>query len=359
MNDRINISDFEALAKEKLSQMAYDYYSSGANDEITLKENCEAYKRIFLKYRVLKDVSSRNLSTEVIGQNISMPVMIAPTAFHKMAHQEGEIAVAKAAGAAGTIMIVSTLSNSDIEDIVKASGEKNGNVWFQLYVYKDREATRDLIKRVDAAGCKAIVLTVDAPYLGTRERDIRNKFTLPDGLSLKNLVPASKEYLPEKNTSGITSYFADYLDPSLNWKDIEWIRSVTSLPLFIKGIACKEDALLAVEHGVDGIVVSNHGGRQLDTCRSTIDVLPEVAEAINDKIEILIDGGVRRGTDVLKAIALGAKAVLIGRPVIWGLTAGGENGVSAVLEIFRNEFDLAMALCGCDSVKKITKELIA
>ncbi|MDQ3194588.1 MAG: alpha-hydroxy-acid oxidizing protein, partial [Bacteroidota bacterium] len=268
----VTISDLEVLAIEKLSQMAYDYYSSGANDEITLKENCDAYKRIFLKYRVLVDVSSRDLSTEVLGQKISMPVMIAPTAFHKMAHPEGEVAVAKAAGAAGTIMVVSTLSNTDIEDVVNAAGEKNGKVWFQLYVYKDREATSDLIKRVDNAGCKAIVLTVDAPYLGTRERDVRNKFNLPVGLSVRNLIPSLKENLPEKNTSGITSYFADYLDPSLSWKDIEWIRSITTLPLFIKGIACSEDALLALKHGADGIIVSNHGGRQLDTCRATIDV---------------------------------------------------------------------------------------
>lgn len=355
----ITISDFEFLAKKKLSQMAYDYYSSGANDEITLRENCEAYKRIFLKYRVLVDVSKRDLSTVVLGQKISMPVMIAPTAFHKMAHPEGEVAVTKAAGSAGTIMIVSTLSNSDIEDIVKASDENNGTVWFQLYVYTDREATRDLIKRVDAAGCKAIVLTVDAPFLGTRERDVRNKFSLPNGLSVRNLIPFSKENLPVKNTSGITGYFADYLDPSLSWRDIEWIRSVTSLPLIIKGIACREDALLAVEYGADGIVVSNHGGRQLDTCRATIDVLPEVSDAVHDKIEILIDGGIRRGTDVIKAVALGAKAVLIGRPVIWGLAADGQNGVSIILEIFRKEIDLALALCGCDTVKKISRELIA
>jgi 4-hydroxymandelate oxidase len=348
----INISDFESLAKEKLSQMAYDYYSGGAHDEITLKENCEAYKRIFLKYRVLIDVSKRDLSTEVIGQKISMPVMIAPTAFHKMAHSEGEVAVAKAAKSQDTIMILSTLSNSDVEDVVKANPEKT---WFQLYVYEDREITRDLIKRVEQAGCKAIVLTVDAPFLGIREKDVRNNFYLPEGVSIKNLVP---ENFPQKSNSGMIGYFSDFLDSSLNWKDVDWIKSITKLPLIIKGIACKEDATLAVENGSDGIVVSNHGGRQLDTCRATIDVLPEVADSVQGKIEILIDGGIRRGTDVIKAISLGAKAVLIGRPVIWGLAADGENGVKSVLEFFRNEFDLAMALCGCVSVKKITKDLI-
>lgn len=352
----VNITDYEKLAKEKLTQMAYDYYSSGANDEITLRENIDAYKRIFLKYRVLVDVSNIDMSTEVLGQKISMPLMIAPTAFHKMAHADGETAVAKAAGNAGTIMILSTLSNSDVEDVVKAS---SGPVWFQLYVYKDREVTKDLVKRAEKAGCKAIVLTVDAPFLGTRERDVRNNFNLPEGLSVKNLLPVKKDKLPESGDSNLSGYVQKYLDPSLSWKDVEWLRSITNLPVLIKGIACKEDALIAVEHGAAGIVVSNHGGRQLDTCRATIDVLPEVADAVQGKTEILIDGGIRRGTDILKAVALGAKAVLIGRPVIWGLTADGENGVKSVLGIFRKEFHLAMALCGCDSVDKIKRELIA
>ena len=352
----VNITDYEKLAKEKLTQMAYDYYSSGANDEITLRENIDAYKRIFLKYRVLVDVSNIDMSTEVLGQKISMPLMIAPTAFHKMAHADGETAVAKAAGNAGTIMILSTLSNSDVEDVVKAS---SGPVWFQLYVYKDREVTKDLVKRAEKAGCKAIVLTVDAPFLGTRERDVRNNFTLPDGLSVKNLLPVKKGNLPLSNESNLSGYVQEHLDPSLSWKDVEWLRSITNLPVLIKGIACKEDALIAVEHGAAGIVVSNHGGRQLDTCRATIDVLPEVVDAVQGKTEILLDGGIRRGTDILKAVALGAKAVLIGRPVIWGLTADGENGVKSVLGIFRKEFHLAMALCGCDSVDKIKREFIA
>lgn len=352
----VNISDFENLAKEKLTQMAYDYYSSGANDEITLRENIDAYKRIFLKYRVLVDVSRLDMSTEVLGQKISMPLIIAPTAFHKMAHADGEAAVAKAAGSAGTIMILSTLSNTDVEEVVNAS---SGPVWFQLYVYKDREVTKELVRRAEVAGCRAIVLTVDAPFLGTRERDVRNNFTLPDGLSVKNLLPVNKGDLPESNESNLSGYVQEHLDPSLSWKDIAWLRSITELPVLIKGISCKEDALIAVEHGAAGIVVSNHGGRQLDTCRATIDVLPEVADAVQGKTEILIDGGIRRGTDILKAVALGAKAVLIGRPVIWGLTADGENGVKSVLGIFRKEFHLAMALCGCDSVDKINREFIS
>lgn len=351
----VNIFDFEHIAKEKLTKMAYDYYSSGADDEITLRENCDAYKKIFLKYRVLVDVSKRDLSTEVFGQKISMPLMIAPTAFHKMAHTEGEAAVARASGAADTIMILSTLSNSDVEEVVKAS---SGSVWFQLYVYKEREVTREIILRAESAGCKAIVLTVDAPVLGTRERDVRNKFNLPEGLYVKNLLPAGKENIPELNDSGLSAYVQQHLDPSLSWKDIEWLKSITKLPLIIKGIACKEDALLSVKNGADGIVVSNHGGRQLDTCRATIDVLPEVAEAVQGKTEIFLDGGIRRGTDIIKALALGAKAVLVGRPVIWGLAADGEEGVRTVLEIFRKELDVAMALCGVDTVSKINKSLI-
>jgi 4-hydroxymandelate oxidase len=352
----INISDFEIIARDKLTQMAYDYYRSGSHDEITLSENTEAYKRIFLKYRVLIDVSSRDLSTEVLGQKISMPLIIAPTAFHKMAHPDGEIATAKAAGDAGTIMILSTLSNSDVEDVVKAT---SGPVWFQLYVYKDREVTRELVERITKAGCKALVLTVDAPVLGTRERDVRNRFTLPEGLTVKNLLPLNKDKLPEVDDSGLTGYVNKYLDPSLSWKDIEWLKSITSLPIIIKGIACKEDAALSVIHGADGIVVSNHGGRQLDTSRATIDVLPEISETVNGEIEILLDGGIRRGTDMIKAVALGAKAVLIGRPVLWGLASDGQAGVLSVLNILKKEFDIAMALCGCDSVKKISKDLIS
>lgn len=351
----ISISDFEKTAKEKLDKTAYDYYSSGANEEITLKENTEAFKRIFLKYRVLVDVSKRDLSAEVLGTKISMPVIIAPTAFHKLAYSEGETATARAAGKAGTIMILSTLSNCAVEEVVKAS---SGEIWFQLYVFKDREITRDLVRRAESAGCKAIVLTVDAPFLGLRERDVRNKFNLPEGISVKNLEPVSKEKLPVKYDSGIAGYFSSNLDPSLTWKDAEWLKSITSLPLLVKGISCKEDAQLSVKHGADGIVVSNHGGRQLDTCRASIDALPEISEAVSGQTEILMDSGVRRGTDIFKAIALGAKAVLTGRPVIWGLAADGENGVSSVLEIFRNEFDLAMALCGCDSVKKISRDFI-
>ncbi|HRA99577.1 MAG TPA: alpha-hydroxy acid oxidase [Ignavibacteria bacterium] len=351
----VNISDFEILAKKKLDKNAFDYFYSGANDQITLKENCEAFKRIFLKYRVLVNVSKRDLTTKILGHNISMPVIIAPTAFQKLAHPDGETASATAAGKNGIIMILSTLSNTSVEEVVKAS---SGPVWFQLYVFRDREITRELIKKAEAAGVKAIVLTVDAPLLGKRENDVRNKFNLPPEFEIANLAFVSKSNLNVKNDSGLAGYVSENLDPSLSWKDIDWLRSVTSLPIILKGIACKEDALLALEHNIEGIVVSNHGGRQLDTCRASIDVLPEISNAVSGKTEILLDGGIRRGTDILKALALGASTVLTGRPVLWGLSHNGEDGVTDVLNIFKNELDLAMALCGCSDIKKITKELI-
>lgn len=352
----VNLFEFEGIAKQKLSQMAYDYYSSGACDEVTVQENCTAYKRIKLKYRVLKDVSTRDLSVTILGEKISLPVMIAPTAFQCLANPEGEAATVRAAEQAGTIMVLSTLSNRSVEDVLAAAKTP---VWFQLYVYRDRNATKELIQRVESTGCKAIVLTVDAPYLGIRERDVRNQFQLPDGLTVANMDAVGLGGVDEAaGESGLMGYFASKLDPSLSWKDIDWLRSITKLPLLLKGIACAEDAKLAVEHGVEGIIVSNHGGRQLDTCRATIDVLPEVTDAVQGRIEILIDGGIRRGTDVIKAIAFGAKAVLIGRPVLWGLAADGEKGVVRVFEILRKEFDLAMALCGCTNTDEITKDLI-
>ena len=352
----ITISDIESIAKENLTSTAYDYYCSGADDEITLRENSEAYNRIFLKYRVLVDVSERDLTTVIMGEKISLPLIIAPTAFHKLAHPEGEAAVARAAGSQGTIMTLSTLSNCDIEEVVNAT---SGSVWFQLYVFKDRSVTEALIKRAEAAGCKALVLTVDAPLLGRRIRDVRNKFNLPDGISVKNLEPFMKEILPTRNDSGIAGYFSDNLDASLTWKDIQWLRSKTSLPIIVKGIICKEDAELAMDNDVDGIVVSNHGGRQLDTCKPTIEVLPEIADIVNGKIQLLVDGGIRRGTDILKTIACGANAVLIGRPAVYGLAYNGTEGVIQVLEILRSELSLAMALCGCKSIQEINRNVLA
>ncbi len=354
--DLINLSDFETQARDKLTQLAYDYYASGAWDEITLRENHSAYDRIKLYPRMLIDVSQRDLTTTILNQKVSMPILIAPTAFHRLAHPEGEIATARAASAAGTIMTLSTLSNSAVEEVAQAA---NGSLWFQLYVYKDRGATKDLVQRVEAAGCKALMLTVDAPLLGRRERDVRNRFQLPPGLSVKNMTAAGMhEVAGDETDSGLAAYVSKLINPGMTRRDVEWLKSITRLPILIKGILRADDALKAIDSGVAGIVISNHGGRQLDTAPATIEALPKIAEAVNDRIEILIDGGIRRGIDVLKAIALGAKAVLIGRPILWGLAVDGEQGVSRVLNLLRAEFDLAMALCGCRSIADISSDLL-
>ena len=352
----INLYDFEAIMRVKLPKMAYDYYASGANDEITLRENDVAYDHIPLRYRVLRDVSRRNLSTTVMKQPISMPVLIAPTAFHRMAHPEGEIATTRAAGKAGTIMILSTLSTSSIEEVLETA---TGPVWFQLYVYRDRGTTAALVERAESAGCSALVLTVDAQIWGRRERDVRNRFQLPKGLSVKNLMPAGKEQLPRDMAgSGLAAYVTSLFDPALSWKDLDWLCSITKLPVLIKGVVHADDARQALDYGVAGVIVSNHGGRQLDTAPATIEALPSIVEAVDKGLEVFIDGGIRRGTDVVKAPALGARAVCVGRPVIWGLSHAGENGVLQVLEMLRYEIDSAMGLCGCASVEEISRDLI-
>jgi 4-hydroxymandelate oxidase len=352
----LNVGDFERLAAEIVPRVAWDYYSSGADDEVTLRANRTAYAAIELYYRVLVDVSRRDTRATALGQAISMPVMVAPTAFHRLAHPDGELATRRAAAAAGTVMILSTLSNTAVEEVAAAAA---GPLWFQLYVYKDRGATRGLVERVEAAGCQALVLTVDAPLLGRRERDIRNEFQLPEGLTIENMLPAGMESMPTGLAdSGLAAYFASLLDPSLSWDDVAWLRSITRLPLVVKGIVRADDAHRAVEHGAAAVVVSNHGGRQLDTSPATIDALPRIAEAIGHRAEVFVDGGVRRGTDVLKAVALGARGVLLGRPILWGLAVDGEPGVRRVLDMVRAELDLAMALCGCPTIADITADLI-
>jgi len=354
--DVINLIELEAQAKDKLSPMAYDYYASGAHDELTLRDNVAGFARMPLHYRVLVDVSSRDMSTTVLGQRLSMPILVAPTAFHKLACAEGELATVRAAGAAGTAMTLSSLSNTSLEEVTAAA---TGPVFFQLYVYKDRKATEAVVARAEAAGCSALVLTVDAPYLGRRERDVRNRFVLPAGLSVCNMVPAGYGAIARPaGDSGLAAYVSALLDPSLSWKDLAWLRSITRLPVVVKGIVRPDDALRAVEHGAHAIVVSNHGGRQLDTSPATIDALGPVVDAVGARAEVLMDGGVRRGTDVLKALALGARAVLLGRPILWGLAIGGESGARRVLEMLRDELDLAMALAGCPRISDVTRDLV-
>ena len=354
--DPINLFEYEALAKDRLSPLAWDYFSSGAMDEVTLRDNREAFERIAIRYHVLAGTASRDLSTQILGQQHDLPLLIAPTAFARLAHPDGECAVARAAASEGVTQVLSTLSTTSLEEVAKAAPD--GHRWFQLYVFKDRGLTADLVRRAEAAGYGAIVMTVDAPMLGKRERDARNRFALPEGLTAANLTAQLSRIGSDGTDSGLFQFFAGVLDPGLTWDDVEWLASLTTLPVIVKGVVRGDDAERAIERGCAGVIVSNHGGRQLDTAISSIDALPEVAEAVDGRGAVLVDGGVRRGTDIVKALALGASAVLIGRPVLWGLAADGEDGVRRVLRILRTEFDLAMALCGASSVEELWPELL-
>lgn len=349
----INLFEYEERALQRLPRLARDYYRSGAQDELTLGRNRQAFTELALLYRVLVDVSTRDASTTVLGQSIASPIIAAPTAFHRLATPDGESATARGVRDAGTAMVLSTLSNVPIEEVVA----QNPALFFQLYVYKDRGLTRDLVHRVEAAGAKALFLTVDAPLLGTRERDERNQFQLDPDLELANVVAEARK-LPQGAGSGLARYFSSLLDPSLTWADVEWLRSISSLPVVVKGVVRADDAARAVEHGAAGVVVSNHGGRQLDTSIATIEALPAIAAAVDGRAEILLDGGVRRGTDVLKALALGARAVMLGRPILWGLAVDGAAGVTAVLQLLMAEFDQSMALSGCPDLASITPDLV-
>ncbi|MGH2412442.1 MAG: alpha-hydroxy acid oxidase, partial [Microcystaceae cyanobacterium] len=262
----------------------------------------------------------------------------------------------KAATALGSVMVLSTLSTQSLESV--ASVRNNTPQWFQLYIHRDRTLTRLLVERAEKAGFSAICLTVDAPVLGKRERDRRNQFTLPVGMELANLAIADLAIPKTVGESGLLTYFAQQIDPSVTWKDLAWLQSLTKLPILVKGILRGDDAKRAMECGVKGIIVSNHGGRQLDGAIASLDALVEIVAAVENQVDILIDGGIRRGIDILKALALGAKAVLVGRPILWGLAVGGEAGVHHVLELLRDELDLAMALSGCSTIQKIDPSLI-
>jgi isopentenyl diphosphate isomerase/L-lactate dehydrogenase-like FMN-dependent dehydrogenase len=331
----INVFDYEPLARARMEPSAWDYYQSGSDDEVTQRANRAAFERIRLRPRVLVDVSACDTRTTVLDTPIRMPVLITPTAFHGLAHPEGECATARAAGRSGTILVVSSSSTRSLEDIAR---EASGPLWFQLYVHERRSA-EELVHRVTEAGYRALVVTVDSPRWGRKERSIRSGFRIPQKANFSDAAAA-----------------VDVI--SLTWESLAWLRSLTSLPLVLKGILTAEDAELAVGHGVDGIIVSNHGGRQLDTALASIEALPEVVEAVNGGCEVYVDGGVRRGTDVLKALALGARAVLVGRPILWGLAANGAEGAGHVLELLRAELELAMALAGRPTVDRIDRSLL-
>lgn len=351
----VNVSEYEAVAKQKLPKMVFDYYASGAEDQWTLKENRNAFERIRFRPRILIDVTNVDMTTTVLGFKISMPIMIAPTAMQRMAHPEGELATARAASAAGTIMTLSSWATSSVEEVASTGP---GIRFFQLYVYKDRHVVAQLVRRAEKAGFKAIALTVDTPRLGRREADIKNRFTLPPHLNLKNFEGLDLGKMDKTTDSGLASYVAGQIDRSLSWKDIKWLQTITKLPILVKGVLTAEDTRLAIQAGAAGIIVSNHGARQLDYVSATISCLEEVVKAAQGRLPVFLDGGVRRGTDVFKALALGASGIFIGRPVVYALAAEGEAGVSKVLQMLRDEFELTMALSGCCSVKEINRNYI-
>ena len=351
----INIADYARAARRGLPKGVLDYFEGGALDEITLRENNTGWESLRLYYRVLAGVGERNMATTVLGQPISMPIVVAPTAFHKLACEAGEISTARAAKASRTLFILSSLSNTAMELVFAQAASPR---WFQLYIYKDREITLELVRRAEAAGAEAIVLTVDAPGLGTRERDARNSFRLPDGLAVENLAPLGKGNFPEVTGSCLAAYVKANFKEDLGFDDLDWLCGSTRLPVVVKGVCRGDDARRAAEHGAKAVVVSNHGGRQLDTAPATSEVLPHVVDAVGDLCEIYVDGGIRRGSDVLKAIALGARAVLVGRPILWGLCVSGEEGALQILEILRRELDEAMLLCGCTKLGDIGRGLL-
>ena len=332
------IADFEARAADLLEAGPLGYFAGGAGDELTLRNNVEAWRRTSIRPRVLVDVSERDLRTTVLGRERPHPIIVAPTAYHRLADPEGEEATARAAGETRSVFCLSSLATAGPAEVAEAA--PSGERWLQLYVFRDRGVSDELVRAASEHGYEAIVVTVDMPVLGIRERDVRTQYAIPDALAAPSVGAMGREGAFSMLDIG------DLIDPSLTWSDVERFAERSELPVLVKGILAPEDARLAAEHGVAGVVVSNHGGRQLDTVLTGADALPAVADAVGDRIDVLVDGGIRRGTDVLKALALGAKAVMVGRPVIWGLAVDGEAGARAVLELLVTEFDVALALAG-------------
>jgi 4-hydroxymandelate oxidase len=341
----LNVWDYERLAAERLEPGAHGYYAGGAGDEVTLRDNVEAFRRWQLRPRVLVDVAPCTTATSVLGHEVSMPLLVAPVAFQRVAHPEGEVGMARAAKAAGTVMCLSTMATSTPAEIAETGVQR----WFQLYVFRDEGITREVVERVVAAGFTALVLTVDTPVLGRRERDFRTGFVVPPEFPVASL-----------GQGGLTPLEAFALtSSSVSWRDIERLASLSGLPVVVKGVLTAEDAALACEHGASAVVVSNHGGRQLDGVSATIDALPEVVDAVDGRLEVLVDGGIRRGTDVVKALALGARAVLAGRAPLWGLAVDGEAGARRVLDLLQAEILGALQLVGCTSPADVTRDRVA
>jgi 4-hydroxymandelate oxidase len=339
----LNVHDYEQFARTRMSAAAWDYYQGGSDDEITLRANRNIYQSIRLRPKTLVNVSDCNTATAILGIPVQTPVMVAPTTVHRLAHPDGELATVRAAGTTGALMVVSAGSSYSLEEIAEVA---SGPLWLQLYIYRDLTITIKLLQRAREAGYRAIVLTVDTPRLGQRERDLRNHFRLPSHIQLANFINSPWQVGLGAERAPIT------------WETLRWLQSETPLPIILKGILTAEDALMAVEHGAAAIIVSNHGGRQLDGAITSIEALPEIVEAVAGRCEIYIDGGIRRGTDILKALALGARAVLIGRPILWGLAANGAEGVYDVLRLLHEELELDMALVGRRTLADIDGSLI-
>ena len=345
----VTIADFEQAARAQLPQMVYDYYRSGADEEHTLRRNRDAFEGFEIWYRTLVDVASPELETTLLGAPVSMPIQIAPTAYHRLAHPDGERATARAAAAANVLYVASTLATTTLEDVAAAAPAAPR--WFQLYVHKERAFTAQLIARAKAAGYRAIAVTVDTPVLGRRCADVRNGFALPDGVQMANLVGILPADLRSGTGSELARFVAERHDPSFVWKDLDWLAGESSpLPIVVKGVMRGDDAARAIDHGAAAVWVSNHGGRQLDLAPATIDALDDVVAAAAGRAEIYLDGGVTSGTRALVALGRGARAVFVGRPVLWGLAAMGEEGVSRVLELLRGELVRALQLSGCADV---------
>ena len=345
-NALLTINDYEARAKETMPKALFDrlFGDLGAPDWTSNTANVRAMEAVKLRPRVLVDVSQRDLSTEVLGQRISLPVMLAPTGTHQRAHPAGELAAARAAAAAGTIMGLSTASSYSIEEVAQVA---ESPLWFQLYFFQNRELTEILVRRAENAGYTAMMLTVDNLGANSREREHRYAYILEAERILKNFQGIELPDLPTREN------FTESFESALNWRDLEWLRSLTSMPLVIKGVQTAEDARLCAENGVEALVVSNHGGHAMQGTDGAINMLPAIADAVGDRLEVYLDGGVRQGSDVLKALALGARATFIGRPIFWGLSVAGEEGVQHCLEILRRELDVAMGLCGVTDARRV------
>jgi L-lactate dehydrogenase (cytochrome) len=374
----VTVADLRSIAKRRLPGGVFDYIDGGAEDELTLAANSEAYRRVTFRPRVLRDVGEIDISSSLLGKPLSFPLVLAPTGFTRIADPAGELAVARAAARAGLPYALSTLGTRSIEEVAEVSSSR---LWFQVYVWRDRALVADLVHRAEASGYEALCLTVDTAVFGRRERDVRRGFTLPPKLGLSTVFDGvvhpgwtwqflRSEPIVFANVTGravgdgadavtLADYVASQFDPGLSWKDVEWLRGQWSGPIVLKGIQTVEDARIAADAGVEAIAISNHGGRQLDSAPATLGLLPEIAEAIGHRTEIICDGGVRRGSDIVKALALGANACMAGRPYLYGLGAAGEAGVDHVLNMFSSDMKRTMALLGCTTIKEVNRDFVA